>query len=175
MTLFLPKKNSKYGLTVEEGLVKTTPDAHLILDSFSLPQGPCRVARSLRALWTPAVLRRVSASSREGADLSPRVRFGSEEKPTGNGVHGAVRRFLPSPVEPPSSCSAPARGDFLRHGHRHSLQGRRGVSALMRRAGLQCAPISPVGCTVRAPLLLWRPPRLLNWWWPPRLAACLSV
>lgn len=68
MTLFLPKKNSKYGLTVEEGLVKTTPDAHLILDSFSLPQGPCQVARSLRALWTPAVLRRVSASSREGAD-----------------------------------------------------------------------------------------------------------
>lgn len=112
MTLFLPKKNSKYGLTVEEGLVKTTPDAHLILDSFSLPQGPCRVARSLRALWTPAVLRGVSASSREGADLSPRVRFGSEEKPTGNGVHGAVRRFLPSPVEPPSSCSAPARGTF---------------------------------------------------------------
>lgn len=40
MTLFLPKKNSKYGLTVEESLVKTTPDAHLILDSFSLPQGP---------------------------------------------------------------------------------------------------------------------------------------
>lgn len=34
MSLCLPKKNSKHGLTVEESLVKTTPDAHLILDSF---------------------------------------------------------------------------------------------------------------------------------------------
>lgn len=52
--------------------MKTTPDAHLILDRFSLPRRPCQVTLSLRSLGTPAVLRRVSASSRE-EETSPHV------------------------------------------------------------------------------------------------------